>query len=256
MKAKKLREALQQMAEEGVVQLFSPQDGSGAIVGVVGALQLDVLKERLRSEYGLPIDFEPTRFTLARWVMADAKGELDRFAEAHGSSMARDLDGAPVFMAPTAFGLKYEQDRWPDVSFVDVKGYQAAGQGRVEAGEGPRSDRVRCDARCRGRKVCLAEAATRAHVGTIMFPSIISVALLVLAVIGTALVYVAVGIYNRLGLLIETIAELKTLAAGSQGELVQAKEGIGKVHSDLGRLVATTNMTSEFVRSASRLPTR
>jgi peptide subunit release factor RF-3 len=47
MKAKKLKEALQQMAEEGVVQLFSPEDGSPAIVGVVGALQLDVLKERL-----------------------------------------------------------------------------------------------------------------------------------------------------------------------------------------------------------------
>ena len=58
MKAKKLREALQQMAEEGVVQLFLPQDGSGAIVGVVGALQLDVLKERLQAEYGLPIDYE------------------------------------------------------------------------------------------------------------------------------------------------------------------------------------------------------
>ncbi len=47
MKAKKLKEALQQMAEEGVVQLFQPEDGSPAIVGVVGALQLDVLKERL-----------------------------------------------------------------------------------------------------------------------------------------------------------------------------------------------------------------
>ena len=46
------------MAEEGVVQLFVPHDGSGAIVGVVGALQLDVLKERLQGEYGLPIDYE------------------------------------------------------------------------------------------------------------------------------------------------------------------------------------------------------
>ncbi len=55
MKAKKLKEALQQMAEEGVVQLFSPEDGSPAIVGVVGALQLDVLKERLQAEYGLPV---------------------------------------------------------------------------------------------------------------------------------------------------------------------------------------------------------
>jgi peptide subunit release factor RF-3 len=49
MKAKKLKEALQQMAEEGVVQLFVPEDGSPAIVGVVGALQLDVLKERLKA---------------------------------------------------------------------------------------------------------------------------------------------------------------------------------------------------------------
>src|SRR3712207_6729165 len=56
MKAKKLRESLRQMAEEGVVQLFLPHDGSPAIVGVVGALQLDVLKERMLAEYGLPID--------------------------------------------------------------------------------------------------------------------------------------------------------------------------------------------------------
>ena len=46
MKQKKLREALGQMAEEGVVQLFIPADGSGAMVGVVGALQLDVLLDR------------------------------------------------------------------------------------------------------------------------------------------------------------------------------------------------------------------
>ena len=63
MKAKKLREALQQMAEEGVVQVFLPHDGAAAIVGVVGALQLDVLTERLNAEYGLPVTLraEPLR---------------------------------------------------------------------------------------------------------------------------------------------------------------------------------------------------
>ena len=101
-----------------------PHDGSGAIVGVVGALQLDVLKERLLAEYGLPIDYEPTRFSLCRWVTADDLAELDRFVAAHGSAMARDLDGAPVFMAPNAFMLKYEQDRWPAIRFSDVKDYQ------------------------------------------------------------------------------------------------------------------------------------
>ncbi|KFG66861.1 peptide chain release factor 3 [Microvirga sp. BSC39] len=124
MKAKKLREALQQMAEEGVVQLFVPQDGSGAIVGVVGALQLDVLKERLAAEYGLPIDYEPTRFSICRWITADDPRELDKFIESHLSSMARDLDDAPVFMAPNQFNLQYEVDRYKAIQFSDVKDYQ------------------------------------------------------------------------------------------------------------------------------------
>ena len=63
MKAKKLKEALQQMAEEGVVQVFRPLDGAPALVGVVGPLQLDVLKVRLADEYGLDIDYETPEFS-------------------------------------------------------------------------------------------------------------------------------------------------------------------------------------------------
>lgn len=59
--------------------------------------------------------------------MADTRLELDRFVDGHGSSMAKDLDGAPVFMAPTAYGLRYEEERWPDVRFTDIKTYQAKG---------------------------------------------------------------------------------------------------------------------------------
>ena len=83
MKAKKLREALQQMAEEGVVQVFLPHDGAAAIVGVVGALQLDVLAERLNAEYGLPVSFEQSRFEVCRWVASDDKAELDKFVAAY-----------------------------------------------------------------------------------------------------------------------------------------------------------------------------
>ena len=124
MKAKKLREALQQMAEEGVVQIFLPFDGSMALVGVVGALQLDVLKERLSAEYGLPVTFEPSRFEICRWVQSEDRLELEKFTDAYPSSMARDLDHAPVFLATSAFNLKYEQDRWPKVGFTDIKDYQ------------------------------------------------------------------------------------------------------------------------------------
>jgi peptide chain release factor 3 len=124
MKAKKLRDALQQMAEEGVVQVFLPHDGSSAIVGVVGALQLDVLAERLESEYGLPISFEQSRFEVCRWVSAENHAELDKFVAAYPSSIAADLDGAPVFLATSAFNLRYDQERWPQIAFADVKDYQ------------------------------------------------------------------------------------------------------------------------------------
>ncbi len=129
MKAKKLREALQQMAEEGVVQIFLPHDGAPAIVGVVGALQLDVLKERMDVEYSLPVDFEPCQFSSARWVSSDDKAALQKFVASKPSSMADDLDGDPVFMASSQFTLKYDAERVPDVTFSDIKDYQKVARG-------------------------------------------------------------------------------------------------------------------------------
>ena len=124
MRAKKLKEALQQMAEEGVVQVFLPEDGANALVGVVGALQLDVLADRLRAEYAIPVSYETPRFNVCRWISADDPTELDRFMEANRSAMARDLDKAPVFLAGSAFLLQYEVDRWPKIKFDAVKDYQ------------------------------------------------------------------------------------------------------------------------------------
>ena len=123
MKAKKLKEALQQMAEEGVVQLFSPEDGSPAIVGVVGALQLDVLKERLQGEYGLPVSFEMSRFSVCRWVSSDSAAELDKFVTQRRGDIARDLDGDPVFLAQDSFSLRYEAERYPAIKMVAIKEY-------------------------------------------------------------------------------------------------------------------------------------
>ncbi len=124
MKAKKLKEALHQMAEEGVVQLFSPEDGSPAIVGVVGALQLDVLRERLSVEYTLPVEFEVARFSVCRWIEADSATDLHRFIEAHHGDIARDLDGDPVFLAQHEFSLNYEAERWKAIRFATIKDYQ------------------------------------------------------------------------------------------------------------------------------------
>ena len=121
MKAKKLKEALQQMAEEGVVQAFRPLDGAPAMVGVVGSLQLDVLKVRLRDEYGLDIDFETPEFQLARWISCDDDKKLNDFVSSNYSSVAEDLDGDRVFMARNDFILGYTAERAPGIVFNDIK---------------------------------------------------------------------------------------------------------------------------------------
>ena len=127
MKAKKLKEALQQMAEEGVVQVFRPLDGAPALVGVVGPLQLDVLKVRLAEEYGLEIGFEQPEFQLARWLSAEDDKALDEFVQANYSSCAEDLDGDRVFMARNQFILDYTSERAPGIVFTDIKDVKRAG---------------------------------------------------------------------------------------------------------------------------------
>ncbi|KPB02051.1 peptide chain release factor 3 [Ahrensia marina] len=126
MKGKKLTEALQQMAEEGVVQLFIPDDGSPSIVGVIGALQLDVLKARLDAEYSLPVEFETARFSVCRWISSENKASFDAFLNKHRSSTAKDLDGDPVFLAENGFSLNYEAERAPDMVFKTIKDYQVS----------------------------------------------------------------------------------------------------------------------------------
>ncbi|MDB5599567.1 MAG: prfC [Xanthobacteraceae bacterium] len=121
MKAKKLKSALQEMAEEGVVQVFRPSDGAPALVGVVGPLQLDVLTARLEAEYGLNVSFEPSEFQLARWINAVDTKTLDTFVAANGSGIAEDLDGDLVYLARNQFYLDYTRERAPGISFSDIK---------------------------------------------------------------------------------------------------------------------------------------
>ena len=125
MKAKKLRQALVELAEEGVVQLFRPQDGSAPLVGVVGTLQLDVLQSRLAGEYGVAVGFEACPFQLARWVGAPDKAALAKFVGDNRSAMADDVDGDPVFLATSGFMMRRAEELAPGLTFRDIKDVRA-----------------------------------------------------------------------------------------------------------------------------------
>ncbi len=125
IKAKKLRQALGELAEEGVVQLFRPQDGAPAIVGVVGTLQLDVLAARLGAEYGIRTGFEDTPYSLARWISSPDKAALAAFIAGNRNAIADDVDGDPVFLASSAFMMRRATDLNPALTFRDVKDIRA-----------------------------------------------------------------------------------------------------------------------------------
>jgi peptide chain release factor 3 len=120
MKQKHLTRALESLAEEGVTQVFKPMLGANWIVGVVGPLQLDVLKSRLRAEYGLDANLEPSPYDTARWI-AGNDADLEKFFATYRNQMATDRDGAPVFLAKSAWELGYVSDKFPNIGFAKTR---------------------------------------------------------------------------------------------------------------------------------------
>ena len=115
-KTKQLRKALDDLSEEGVIQVFYPEIGSQWIIGVVGQLQLDVLVSRLEAEYKVAAALEAAPFETARWL-GGTPATIEAFAAINRSSMARDRDGNPVFLARSAWDVTYQAERNPEIAF-------------------------------------------------------------------------------------------------------------------------------------------
>jgi peptide chain release factor 3 len=72
----------------------------------VGALQFDVLASRIEIEYGIPVRFEPSQFTSARWVQGD-KAAIEKMVNVNKQHIAHDHDGDIVFLTR----LQWDIDR-------------------------------------------------------------------------------------------------------------------------------------------------
>lgn len=120
LKAKHLARALQQIAEEGGASVFKPTFGSDWIVGVVGALQFEVMADRIRTEYDIPVVFEPTTFFTARWVHGET-AELDRFIKLNPTNVAYDHDNQLVFLTRNAWHLNKAMEDFPKITFAKTR---------------------------------------------------------------------------------------------------------------------------------------
>lgn len=120
LKSKHLEKALMQFAEEGAAKVFKPMIGSGYVVGVVGALQFEVLASRIELEYGLPVRMEQSHFTSARWV-GGVQTKVDAFVDANKQHMAKDHDGDIVFLTRLQWDIDRVSRDYPDVSLTATK---------------------------------------------------------------------------------------------------------------------------------------
>lgn len=115
LKSKHLGNALQQIAEEGGASVFKPIIGSEWIVGVVGALQFEVMADRIRTEFNIPVVFEPTQYYTARWIDCEDKQILQKFLDSSQANIAEDHDGAKVFLARNAWHLGKVNEDFPKI---------------------------------------------------------------------------------------------------------------------------------------------
>jgi len=121
MKAKHLGKALQQIAEEGAASVFKPYLDSSFVVGVIGNLQYEILADRIRTEYNVPVKFEQTSLYTARWIDCDDTAALKKFTETNRANMAEDHDGALVFLARNAWHLDDAGEKAPEIKFLATK---------------------------------------------------------------------------------------------------------------------------------------
>ncbi len=120
LKAKHLEKALIQFAEEGAAKVFKPTFGTGFIVGVVGPLQFEVLASRIELEYGLPVRFEASQFTSARWIKG-VKTSIDKFIAANKQHMATDNDGDFVYLTRLQWDIDRVERDYPDLELTSTK---------------------------------------------------------------------------------------------------------------------------------------
>ncbi len=126
IKVKQLHKGLQQLGEEGAVQVYRPAAGGDLILGAVGVLQFEVVASRLQNEYGVDAVFEGTPVTCARWVTGEDKRMLAEFERTMVHNLAHDAAGNLAYLAPNNVNLQLTQERWPKLAFHETREHAAS----------------------------------------------------------------------------------------------------------------------------------
>ncbi len=111
-KRKQLREGLKQLAEEGVVHVFEVPNGVGneLLLGTVGALQFEVVKHRMETEYNCELHMSAVTYNSARWLADDQK-VIDKLSNSYSTHVTKDMEGHPIVLFDSAYALSQAEEK-------------------------------------------------------------------------------------------------------------------------------------------------
>ncbi|MCL4485929.1 MAG: peptide chain release factor 3 [Nitrospirae bacterium] len=118
LKRKHLKKGLDQLSEEGAIQVFQmdPHGERDLIVGAVGALQLEVLKFRLEHEYNVRARLEPVGYDRARWLAGNPE-QIQALSGTLDTLLVYDHETQPVALFRNEWALRYVVDKYPGITF-------------------------------------------------------------------------------------------------------------------------------------------
>ena len=109
-KFKQFRQGLEQLLQEGVIQILHLRDSAVKVplLAAVGPLQFEVVQYRLESEYGAVSRLEAAPWTVVRWLPpTTTEAELDALELPTGAKIAFDSDQKPVVLFPNEWSTNY-----------------------------------------------------------------------------------------------------------------------------------------------------
>jgi len=121
MRSKQLRAGLDQLGEEGAIQVFRPLASNVMLLGAVGVLQFEVVEHRLKTEYGVEVRLGPVNFVAARWISCEDRSELERFIRSNSAKIALDASDAHAYLMTSSYDLNLTQERWPKIRFHPMR---------------------------------------------------------------------------------------------------------------------------------------
>ncbi|WIV18657.1 peptide chain release factor 3 [Paenibacillus polygoni] len=117
LKHKQYQKGLDQLTEEGTIQVFRTASFDETILGVVGQLQFEVFEHRMKAEYGVDVQLQRMPYQFARWII-DEKIDPSKFRI--NSVLVKDKKDNYVVLFENEYAMRTAIDKNPTAQFLEM----------------------------------------------------------------------------------------------------------------------------------------